>query len=323
MKKLLTLLLLFVCCFCQAQTNLVLNPSFEDTLMCPDHNSQIARCKYWCNPWEFSTPDYFNSCDIGSLAVGVPLNEVGFEIPKTGNAYAGVVTSKENINYVKFNWREYIEGQLSSPLLAGIKYDVEFWVSAYDSAEWVSNDIGCFFSKTFIKDTCNICVMPYTPQIDNDTSNHLYNINGWKKVSGSFTAVGGEQYLIIGNFKDTAKTKTIYTGRGTTIFMDASAYYIDDVSVTTKDTLNGISEVKRNMAIIFPNPSSNIFNINIEHELISEITVSNVLGEIVFQEIHSPPASKIAIDLSNQINGTYFLTAKTKTKPYQIIFFKQ
>jgi len=46
--------------FCSAQ-NLVLNPSFEDTILCPDALDQVNRSQYWINPTN-STPDYFNSC---------------------------------------------------------------------------------------------------------------------------------------------------------------------------------------------------------------------------------------------------------------------
>jgi hypothetical protein len=290
--------------------------------MCPDNISQIARCKYWSNPWEFSTPDYFNDCDLTNLT-GVPNNFGGHELAHNGFAYAGIYTSVENINHQKFNFREYIEGRLSSQLVGGKKYDVEFWVSAYDSMKYVSSNIAAYFPNTFIYDTCNLCIMPYSPQIENDTSNHLYSRVGWTKISGSFIASGGEQYIIIGNFKDTSATKTIYTG-WTTQNNGGSAYYIDDVSVSTKDTLDGINEIMKNRIIVFPNPSSSIFNVSFENEIISLITLRNVLGEQIILQIHSAPTRKVAIDLSNYPQGTYFLILNTiDNKQYQTKLFKQ
>ena len=63
---------------------------------------------------------------------------------------------------------------------------------------------------------------------------------------------------------------------------------------------------------IFPNPSSNIFNLEFYSYTKSKITVTNVLGEQVYIEsIKSIGEFKAQIDLSNYSKGIYNLTIKT------------
>nr|MBK9651722.1 hypothetical protein [Bacteroidota bacterium] len=88
MAKFWFIVLLLVCSFClQARINLVPNPSFEDTLGCPqfypDLNGKVVD---W---YSFrGTPDYFNICSSGC---GYN-NQTGYQLPRTGVAYVGVAT---------------------------------------------------------------------------------------------------------------------------------------------------------------------------------------------------------------------------------------
>jgi len=63
---------------------------------------------------------------------------------------------------------------------------------------------------------------------------------------------------------------------------------------------------------IYPNPSSNIFNLEFYSETESEILVTNVLGEqVYFESIQSNGEFNTQIDLSNYSKGIYNLTIKT------------
>jgi len=63
---------------------------------------------------------------------------------------------------------------------------------------------------------------------------------------------------------------------------------------------------------IFPNPSSNIFNLEFYLETESEILVTNILGEQVYVEsTKSIGEFNTQIDLSNYSKGIYNLTIKT------------
>ena len=72
-----------------SQTNLVPNPSFEDTVTCPNNRGQITYATSWLNP-TIASPDYMNACNAGQ--VGVPSNYLGTQNAHTGNAYALIVT---------------------------------------------------------------------------------------------------------------------------------------------------------------------------------------------------------------------------------------
>lgn len=59
---------------------------------------------------------------------------------------------------------------------------------------------------------------------------------GWVKISGIFTAQGGEQYLTLGNFKLASQTQFIQIAPFGTGY-NGSGYYIDDVSVISLDSM--------------------------------------------------------------------------------------
>jgi hypothetical protein len=67
----------------------------------------------------------------------------------------------------------------------------------------------------------------YIPQVENTTI--LSDSLGWTKISGVFTATGGENILTIGNFRDDTSTNSMFVKNSPAF--PASYYYIDDVSV--------------------------------------------------------------------------------------------
>ena len=63
---------------------------------------------------------------------------------------------------------------------------------------------------------------------------------------------------------------------------------------------------------IFPNPSSNIFNLEFNSGSETEISVTNVLGEqVYFESTQSNGEFNTQIDLSDYSKGIYNLTIKT------------
>ena len=63
---------------------------------------------------------------------------------------------------------------------------------------------------------------------------------------------------------------------------------------------------------IFPNPSSNIFNLEFNSDSNAEILVTNILGEqVYFESVQSVGKFNTQIDLSNYSKGIYNLTIKT------------
>src|SRR5690242_10884671 len=92
--------------------NLVHNPSFEDTVSCPNAIGNINQCEGWFSLGE--SPDYWNSCANNNFPFqyGVPRNIFGSQAAYDGNAYAGIVTYDE----LSPSFREIIGTRLVNPL---------------------------------------------------------------------------------------------------------------------------------------------------------------------------------------------------------------
>ncbi|MDA8956315.1 T9SS type A sorting domain-containing protein [Flavobacteriales bacterium] len=94
--------------------------------------------------------------------------------------------------------------------------------------------------------------------------------------------------------------------------MDGSGVYssLNDCEQECTD----VSSINENIidVNIFPNPSSNIFNLEFYSDTKSKIVVTNVIGEQVYIEsTKSVGEFKTQIDLSNYSKGIYNLTIKT------------
>ncbi|MEP7171270.1 MAG: T9SS type A sorting domain-containing protein, partial [Bacteroidota bacterium] len=200
--------------------NLVPNPGFENFTTCPVGFSQFnGYVSNWVNP-SAATPDYMNSC-ANPFPAGVLQNGTGYQTSHSGNAYAGFYTGADT-------YREYVQVQLTSPLVAGNNYTFKMFVVIHNKSKTATDDIGAYFSDT-APASAGSAFLNGNPvaQVSNTSGNVIVDSANWTLISGNFTASGGEQYLTIGHFKtDAASTyQTInYGGQG-------AYYYIDDVSL--------------------------------------------------------------------------------------------
>ena len=305
------------------QINLVPNPSFEQYDTCPYNGGQIQYALSWINPATYSTPDYFNACGIGGH--NVPNTVFGQQIARTGTAYAGIVTYTNNPNWPpQNNAREYIEVLLNDTLEFGKKYCVSFFVNKADSVQYVSNDIGAYFSA--VPDTISspqgYYVFPYIPQISNPINNLLTNDTGWTEISGIYVATGGEKYMIIGNFNDFASTTATFVGGPSWAYY--GFYYIDDVSVIECGTADNSEIITKNKLNVFPNPAKNELIIDMESPNKYSFNIFDLLGSKM--ESFSFDNSSNKIDLTNVSDGTYIFTItdhkENKIKTDKLIIIK-
>lgn len=211
-----------------AGVNLVPNPSFENFTLCPTSVNQLNPAVAWSSPTQGS-PDYFNVCATPS-GVGVPANWAGNQPARTGSAYV-LVGVAEPALWTDF--REYIEVQLSSPLVAGVSYDLSFYVSLADGSDYATSSIGAHFSAGSTGPQPQNTVIGITPQIENPAANIFTDKTGWTPVGGTYLPTGGEDHLTIGNFYDDANTVLVTAPPPSFPFSTGpySSFYIDDVSV--------------------------------------------------------------------------------------------
>ena len=231
--------------------NLVLNPSFEDTLPCNQiNNPPSLTCYPWFMPTNGST-DYFTQNATCGVDGFVPVNMFGYQYARTGIAYCGLgVWSRSQLIP---HYREYLEGILMDTLNIGHTYCVSFYVVNANKTRFFSSDIQLYFSQDSAINYMTNYVMNFTPQITNNNG-IIYDTLNWTQVSGTYIAGGGEKFITIGNFKD---DNTIILDSNTYANDPSVYFYIDDVSVV--DCTVGINEIEsyKNKIQLMPNPATN------------------------------------------------------------------
>lgn len=225
----LVVFMLYVC-IAKAQLNIVDNGGFEFYTACPNGYStflpQITYAFGWKQP-TFGTSDYFNTCAPKGNDAAVPKNYFGYQLPHSGNAYAGIFTYLDQVVFQPNLSREYIQTKLTRALKPGRTYYFSMYVSLANgnTYRYTIKNMGAVLTNTEIKRP-DADAFQYTPQVV--SSNFLSDTSGWMLVSGAFTAGGGEQYLTLGRFGPN-DASTISTIPGEVNYNLYSYYFIDDV----------------------------------------------------------------------------------------------
>ena len=160
-------------------------------------------------------------------------NSYGKEEPKEGDNYAGLVvySPKDKIA------RNYITSPLAQPMLKGKKYCVSMYISLAEGSKFATNNLGINFHKKQPKQEDNKTIIEKT-SILHPNSKLVSATYGWEKICGTYIAEGGEEFITIGNFTATDKTKTekaikIKDYKG--LLSDFAYYFVDDISVILVD----------------------------------------------------------------------------------------
>jgi len=229
-------IILFAQNFANAQSNIVLNPSLENHY----DTSEIGGPSFlrlfvtdWSDP-NVGTSDYFlPNSRIGSATP--PNNFAGFEYPHSGYCYGGFIILERPAS----NTYEYVQASFSNPMVAGQVYAIESFVSLMERSVCVS-DLGFYFSDTSVYFFTG-ARLPLTPQYTNPDVNMITTKLGWQRITGSYTAHGGERFVSIGNFLPYGASHVDTCISLTDSFLYAAYLFIDDLAVydTSKvDTIN-------------------------------------------------------------------------------------
>ena len=214
--------------------NLVKNPSFEEYKNCPSsHDEFNINVTNWSSPTN-GTSDYYNRC---SAKFG-DTNPHGYQKPKDKKGYAGIVTYYENRYNTLKNYREYLQGELKTPLVKGQRYKLKIHISLADKANVAIEELSLLFleypmqseSETYIdlvklkKDNLNHTkiTFKYKPLFTNKDK--------WMALEKEFIAKGFENRICFGNFNPDNKTKKRHLSKP--YLPLESYYYIDDISIT-------------------------------------------------------------------------------------------
>ena len=153
--------------------------------------------------------------------MNVPANASGFQAPQDGVGYAGIIPYSAAADY-----REYLQAQLSSPLVNGNTYTVSFWVSLGDTSLYAIDRIGAHFAVGQIGPLAGYGPLAVTPQVESPVNVPLNNSTGWTQISGTFVAAGGEDHIVIGSFHDDATTNA---SPGPSVWPGYTYYYVGQV----------------------------------------------------------------------------------------------
>ena len=301
-KHKITSIILIIFSLNSYSQNLVPNGNFESYDLCPDHWCQISYCQYWDSFGQ--NPEYYNTCGGGEASPPF-CGGLGFQYPHSGNAYVGLYIFNRTVT----NDREFIGTQLTSQLIFKQKYYISFYISLGGSNSYqttiASNNMGVKFST-----------IPYSESnpapIDNFA--HFYantiisDTVNWVKISGSFVADSAYNYLIMGNFFNDSLTDTLNLS---TISNLVAYYFIDDICVST-DSLyceNWLGIDKNNdknkEISIYPNPATNMLNVESSQEFSGTLVIYNSLGKPV--KSLTATGTKITLPTEDLPSGLYIL----------------
>lgn len=174
--------------------SLLRDGSFEEKSYCPSayNTTELRTFRQWHQATK-GTPDHFEECSSGSS--GAPDNVAGSQMPLDGTGYSGVITYTST----KRDYREYLQAKLDRKLAGGEMVCVEFWLSCGDFSLFVTDAFGVHFSKSPLKHS-TFAPLEVKPQISNPRLHLIDNVTDWVKISDTFIAEGGEEYITLGNF---------------------------------------------------------------------------------------------------------------------------
>ncbi|GIV26302.1 MAG: hypothetical protein KatS3mg027_0116 [Bacteroidia bacterium] len=250
-----------------AQTNLIVNPSFEEHECVPQTmNISPSLLNFnCCENWEplFVTPDYFSSfspfytgCIFPTLSVNVPQNIMGYQPSKDGNFYVGMLLFVDTIAFPQLNgfYTEAIKGKLVSPLLPNHVYEFTLYWSLANGCHSASNQLQVYFTPYEVQWTYHLDSIPYffpynyPSQVSWDSTQYMTDTLNWVKMSGCFIAQGGEKHINIGKFRRSNPTTFIQMMGDNTFYCRSSCnednlfyayYFMDDLSLYDRGYYSG------------------------------------------------------------------------------------
>lgn len=235
----LTLTFTALAAMATAQTNLVVNGSFEDTVNCagPYQNSLVTAVG-WYNP-NTATPDVWD-CDLDRNC-GDPMQPTGpnapyFQLSHDGDRHAGIYLMMTPIGTT----RDYLMTKLSGPMVAGAAYEVSLW-QVRRRFRYAIDHIGVWFGQDSLFEATPSW-LSVAPQVRLRHPVEPYLVEGfiWEQLVDTFLAVGGEQWMVIGNFDPAGMVDYIDLSPGGSP-VSYAYHFIDQVSVRPIEKGTGIT----------------------------------------------------------------------------------
>lgn len=300
--KSIVLLFLLMPVFALSQ-NLVMNPSFEDTTT-TNYNAIYPICEYWYNPnsatSDYASPYWQELCCNGGLLLNPPLTILGFQNALDGSAYIALDLYESTSNA-----KEYAQGFLTEPLIAGEQYCLEIWLNLSDSTGLTTCDFQVCFTSDNVNDSTTGSSLGLTNCVEFDISN--IDTSDWTLFAGNYTAQGGEQFVYLGSNTPNEQLECAQTFNSNSQIWNTAYVFVDMLSVfADEDCINSIQQPwQAPMFSIGPNPFADRLTIAFASYSSKKIMLFDMLGREVLS--FSNRENVIHLNLETIANGNYIL----------------
>lgn len=299
--------LLFVAALrCEAQGNLIPNPSFEEADTCAVQAGFLPNGKplHWAC---CETPDYFRACVPYGSVNGIPVNFFGFQFLFDGESYVGMYA------HALSDYREIIAAELLEPLVVGQTYYGSFWVNAaYGGPDWTG--LACNNMGMLMRTSMDIA--SWQPNSSCPGSNnfaHVYSNEviadtaGWTLVSGSFVADSTYRYVVVGNHFSNGLTTVQVLGPGDP---NEAYVYVDALCLSSNPVgcpmATSIHEGNAGEIGLWPNPASTSLRVGWGRWPVRTVAVMDSTGRRL-SEHRVGGSSELVIPVNHLPNGIYHL----------------
>ena len=283
-------------CFSQ---ELIPNGDFEEFTSCPTGQGQLDSLLHWFKPTG-GTTDFYHACSPLSN-FQVPNNILGYQPALSGDGYAGAILYSSNT----FNYREYMECKLNEPMVVGTPYYISINVNVPNYSKLATENIEVYFSDTLITGVFGSSVLPYEPQLINSLGLITDTVN-WVELSWIYTANGGEEYMIIGNFNDDANSTTDFINPFVSGATQAYLFF-DNISLSV---FTGSESIETDLFSTYPNPVENDLFIRSKNNVPYTIFIYDILGTRQYE-------ARLTVndrhDLSDLKPGVYLVHLKSES----------
>ena len=193
--------------------------------------NQVDLAAPWITP-NVMLADLFSK-GVKSPKIQVPTNEHGIQEPASGSSYAGFRAYSKDPKKT----RTYLEVKLNQKLVKGQQYCIRYSLSLAELSKFAVNNVGVYVTEKKLQYSKDNAIM-VTPQVT-ITDNVAINImDSWEHICGTFTAAGGEEYIVIGGFGAEDKMKVEKMKKPSSVsgtVANEAYYFLDNVEIVAID----------------------------------------------------------------------------------------
>lgn len=235
MKKIITITCFFFFLFGVKAQNLVPNPSFEEIecFVSDEQNPRFSGFQHWYNA-NFATPDawgLYDTCAINDMFSFQVAITGEFQLPRTDTTMAGLSA----LDPAGAPSRDILGVRLLDALEADTLYYLSMWVSKGNRHNYGCDGLGMLLSSDSLFSDGSGILGP-SAQVHQPFGEVILDTLDWFQVSGFYQALGGEEFLYIGNhFSNDETSYELVTG---TANYPWAYYFYDDIEVLKASQVN-------------------------------------------------------------------------------------